>query len=102
MPTQVEQVARTCEAQQCNLHSLLPKDLDFFILLSSMSGIIGNSGQSNYCAGNTYEDALARHRRALGLAVTSLNIGLVTDASHFSEASTIDEYLKTYGHSRRS
>ena len=81
-----------------NLHSLLPTDLDFFILLSSMSGIIGNSGQSNYCAGNTYEDALARHRRAQGLAATSLNIGLVTDASHFSEASTIDEYLKTYGH----
>ncbi|PNY20709.1 Polyketide synthase [Tolypocladium capitatum] len=81
-----------------NLHALLPRDLDFFILLSSMSGIIGNSGQANYCAGNAYEDAVARHRRSLGLAATTLNIGLVTDASHFNESSTIEDYLKKYGH----
>ncbi|KAF6820847.1 PKSN polyketide synthase for alternapyrone biosynthesis protein [Colletotrichum plurivorum] len=81
-----------------NLHSLLPADLDFFILLSSMSGIIGNSGQANYCAGNAYEDAVAHHRRSLGLAATTLNIGLVTDASHFNESSTIEDYLKKYGH----
>ncbi|KXX75870.1 Lovastatin diketide synthase LovF [Madurella mycetomatis] len=81
-----------------NLHSLLPADLDFFILLSSMSGIIGNSGQANYCAGNAYEDAIARHRRSLGLAATTLNVGLVTDASHFNESSTIEDYLKRYGH----
>lgn len=81
-----------------NLHSLLPADLDFFILLSSMSGIIGNSGQANYCAGNAYEDAIARHRRSLGLAATTLNVGLVTDASHFNESATIEDYLKRYGH----
>ncbi|KAJ6443714.1 Polyketide synthase [Purpureocillium lavendulum] len=81
-----------------NLHDMMPKDLDFFILLSSMSGIIGNSGQANYCAGNAYEDAVARHRRSLGLAATTLNIGLVTDASHFNESSTFDDYLKKYGH----
>ncbi|KAJ0311094.1 hypothetical protein COL516b_001797 [Colletotrichum fioriniae] len=81
-----------------NLHSTVPTDLDFFILLSSMSGIIGNSGQANYCAGNAYEDAIALHRRSLGLAATTLNVGLVTDASHFSATSTADDYLRKYGH----
>ncbi|KAI8175177.1 hypothetical protein K4K51_007770 [Colletotrichum sp. SAR 10_75] len=44
------------------------EDLDFFILLSSVSGVIGNSAQGNYCAGNTFEDVLAHHRRANGMA----------------------------------
>ncbi|KAK1950802.1 polyketide synthase, partial [Colletotrichum sublineola] len=49
--------------------------LDFFILMSSVSGVIGNSAQADYCAGNTFEDALAHFRRANGLpGTTSLNI----------------------------
>ena len=35
-----------------NLHELMPRDLDFFIMLSSLAGILGNRGQSNYRAGN--------------------------------------------------
>ena len=34
-----------------NLHHLLPKDMDFFILLSSSAGIAGSRGQGNYAAG---------------------------------------------------
>lgn len=34
-----------------NLHNLLPKDMDFFILLSSSAGIAGSRGQGNYAAG---------------------------------------------------
>lgn len=81
-----------------NLHRCLPQELDFFIVLSSMSGIIGNAGQANYAAGNTYEDAVAHYRRARGLAATTLNVGLVTDASHFAAEATIEDYLKRYGH----
>ena len=34
---------------------LLPEPLDFFILLSSLSGVCGNAPQSNYASGcNTY------------------------------------------------
>lgn len=81
-----------------NLHSLLPQDLDFFIILSSISGIIGNSGQANYCAGNTYEDAVAHYRHSRGLAATTLNVGLVTDASRFNESSTVEDFLRKYSH----
>ncbi|KAL4948253.1 hypothetical protein BDW69DRAFT_189445 [Aspergillus filifer] len=63
-----------------NLHKFLGSEgLDFFILLSSVSGIIGNSAQANYSAGNTFEDALAAYRCRLGLPAVSLNLGLVTD-----------------------
>jgi NAD(P)-dependent dehydrogenase (short-subunit alcohol dehydrogenase family) len=34
-----------------NLHEQLPKDLDFFICMSSVGGIVGSRGQGNYNAG---------------------------------------------------
>lgn len=58
-----------------NLHTVLPKGMDFFIMLSSMAGVCGSRGQANYAAGNTYEDSLARHRVASGEKATSLDLG---------------------------
>ncbi|KAK8035122.1 hypothetical protein PG993_010117 [Apiospora rasikravindrae] len=58
-----------------NLHHLLPSGLDFFILLSSLSGIYGSTGQSNYAAGCTYQDALARYRIAQGEKAVSFDVG---------------------------
>lgn len=82
-----------------NLHLHIPSDhLEFFIILSSMSAIIGNSAQANYCAGNSYADALAHYRHNLGLPATTLNVGLVTNASHFHAENTIEDYLKKFGH----
>lgn len=59
-----------------NLHKLLPKDMDFFILLSSIAGIYGSPGQSNYAAGCTFQDALARSRSAAGYrGSVAINLG---------------------------
>ncbi|KAK0633152.1 hypothetical protein B0T14DRAFT_560771 [Immersiella caudata] len=64
-----------------NLHRLLPQShLDFFLFLSSAAGVIGNRGQSNYAAGNAFQDALARYRSARGQRTVSLDLGPIIGA----------------------
>lgn len=69
-----------------NLHDVLPKDLDFFVMLASTSGVIGNPGQANYAAGNTFEDALAHWRRRQGLKATALDVAAVRDVGYLAES----------------
>ncbi|KAF9012766.1 hypothetical protein BDQ17DRAFT_1420105 [Cyathus striatus] len=61
-----------------NMH-LISKEmkwnLDTFVLLSSISVPLGNEGQVSYVAGNAFLDSLAAHRRSIGLAGTSLQLG---------------------------
>ena len=72
-----------------NLHrasqSLLKQPLDFFTLLSSTSGIVGNKGQANYAAANTFLDAFASYRRAQGLQANTVDLGLIEDVGYVAE-----------------
>jgi hypothetical protein len=44
-----------------------PELMEFFTLLSSISGFIGQKGQANYAAVNTFLDAFASYRHSLNL-----------------------------------
>ena len=63
-----------------NIHNALlggHSDLDFFVVLSSATGILGNPGQSAYAASNSFLDAFARYRHKLNLPASSIDLGLV-------------------------
>ncbi|KAI0509538.1 hypothetical protein F5B22DRAFT_658101 [Xylaria bambusicola] len=82
-----------------NLHSQLPHDLDFFVLLSSLAGIYGSLAQSNYAAGCTFQDALAHSRTVHGIGKTSvsLDLGWVRDVGIVAEH---EEYRLNRSHAR--
>lgn len=63
-----------------NLHEAIGAagiDVDFFVMLSSISSVLGLHGQINYAAANYFQDSLARFRRQLGLPGTSVNLGVL-------------------------
>ncbi|PIG69495.1 polyketide synthase [Aspergillus arachidicola] len=77
-----------------NLHELLPKGMDFFILLSSINGLIGSRGQANYAAGNTFQDALAHYRVSIGERATSFDLGLFTFAGAVAKDPRLREMMR--------
>ena len=59
-----------------HLHEALgDTELDAFVFFSSISATWGSTGQTAYAAGNAFLDGLACHRRARGLAATSVAWG---------------------------
>ena len=68
-----------------NLEKALGKDLDFFVMLSSITSIVGNRGQANYAAGNAYQDALAHQLVSHGRHAASINLGTIKSVGYVHE-----------------
>ncbi|KAF5857451.1 hypothetical protein ETB97_005765 [Aspergillus alliaceus] len=70
-----------------NIHNVLIEEnmkVDFFTMLSSVSGVVGQKGQANYAAANAFLDAFAIYRRSLGLAGNSVDLGAIQDVGYMS------------------
>ena len=74
-----------------------PGSLDFFIMLSSFSGILGLVSQANYAAGSAYQDALAHWRQARGLPGVSLDLGAVKGVGYVAETVGVADRMRTTG-----
>ncbi|KAJ5297689.1 Acyl transferase/acyl hydrolase/lysophospholipase [Penicillium antarcticum] len=71
-----------------NLHNAsvsVNADLDFFVLFSSISGIFGQPGQTNYAGANTFMDAFAQYRLNQGLPACAIGIGAVEEVGYAAE-----------------
>ncbi|WP_433498682.1 type I polyketide synthase [Sphaerimonospora sp. CA-214678] len=76
-PAELQSVLAAKTLGAAHLHELLgDRDLDAFVLFSSIAGVWGSGGQAGYAAANAYLDALAELRRAGGRTATAVAWGL--------------------------
>lgn len=78
-------------------HAVKDLDIDFFVMTSSISATLGNPGQSNYSAANSFLDALAAYRNQQGLPATSLVLPMVLDVGVVAENDAIEASLARKG-----
>ena len=68
------------------IHAFESRSLDFFIMLSSLSSILGVPSQANYASASAFQDSLAHSRMSCGAHYVSFDLGMIDDtetiASH--------------------
>lgn len=79
-------------------HALQGHQLNFFVMLSSLSGIIGNRGQAVYAASNTFMDASAGYRSRPGLPATTIDIGVVAGVGYVAEHEHREAQIRAVAH----
>lgn len=77
--------------------------LDFFILFSSITAVVGNSGQSNYIAANMFMTSLAFQRKKRGLPGSVIDISSLVGIGYVERSETFDaEYFSNIGYTNIS
>jgi acyl transferase domain-containing protein/thioesterase domain-containing protein/acyl carrier protein len=81
-----------------NLHTASAKlPLDYFVLFSSVSALVGAAGQANYVAANCFLDALAHHRRASGRPALAVNWGALAEVGFLARNAKVAGHLAAQG-----
>lgn len=68
--------------------------LDYFVLYSSVTTLIGNPGQANYVAANAYMEGLARRRRLAGQPALAIGWGPISDVGVLAKQSRLKAGLE--------
>ncbi len=93
----IQQVLSPKIAGSLNLHRLTQnRSLDFFVLFSSISSLIGNPGQGSYAAANSFLDRFCDHRKSLSLPALTINWGAL-DAGILARNSQVAKHLESHG-----
>ena len=96
--SRVERVMAPKVAGALNLHAATQdQPLDFFVMFSSISSLIGNVGQGNYVAANAFLDGFAHYRRSQGLPATTINLGVLTETGVVARDAKIEAMLSAAG-----
>ena len=74
-------------------HSLSSTQLDFFVILSSVSGTVGNRGQAPYAAASTFFGAFAQWRSARGLPTEAIHLGPISEVGYVAENTGLQDLL---------
>ena len=77
--------------------SLISQPLDFFIILSSYTGLVENTSQANYAAAATFQDAFARWRTSQSFPTRSINLGAIQGAGYLHEKPYALDHLRRSG-----
>ena len=88
--------AKACGAQHLDACSE-GLELDFFVLYSSVAGVLGNAGQAGYAAANAFLQGLAAKRRAEGRPALVVHWGALSDAGHVADHAEIASLLESRG-----
>ena len=67
--------------------------LDYFLMFSSATTLIGNPGQGNYVAANGYLEGLARRRRQDGLPALAVAFGAISDRGYLARNDEVGDLL---------
>ncbi|SYX84230.1 type I polyketide synthase [Paenibacillus alvei] len=78
-------------------HALQDESLDFFVMMSSISSVVGNMGQANYAAANYFMNRFAAYRRSLGMPAMSICWGPWEEAGMATSNSNILKNIENKG-----
>ncbi len=73
------------------------RNMEFFVSYSSISSLVGNRGQANYVAANSFLDAFSRRLRSIGFPAISINWGALAETGIVARNEIVGQLLEKEG-----